>query len=113
MAYIRSGGGGASAPVLIGSYSGNQNIDVSNYKRESDTVDNFWVVVTSVSAISATKYFNPSSNFTMTRSAIVPAKSLTGNTLVTTGMYGTISTRAESGQTSTVSETLSYNVYHV
>ena len=117
---LRGNGGGGSGAELIGTYSGNQTVDVSEYIRPTDTVDNFIVEVISISGGATAKY-NPDSSWIWPRgyySGITPSKSLSGNTLTLSNMTGTIAIQlynSSQGYQSknTASSNITYKVWHV
>jgi hypothetical protein len=100
----------------IGSYTGNQSINVSAYKRSGDTVNNFVIEVTSPSS-AFTGFSDRLEDITAGASGFVPSKSLSGNTLsITASGSATISGRdaqGQSGQKASTSFSLTYNVWYI
>ena len=104
-------GGGAT---LIGTYTGTKTINVASYKKSGDTASNFLLEISSVNAISASYfYFTPSSNARCSKTALTVSKTLSGTSLKVTVSGGVITLVAESGQSATFTETVTYKVYHV
>lgn len=108
------GGGGGSAEVqLVGTYSGNQNIDVSEFLRPTDTVDNFIVeIYSSASKSTANKSVQNVSahNLSGTIGAFTVTKTLTGSTLAIGGMTRSFS--AKWVETVSASAPHNYRVWH-
>ena len=110
---------GASA-TLIGTYSGNKTINVSSYKRSTDTVNNFIIEITSVGA-GTTSYKDTSTDWIRPRANFAgssPTKSLSGNNLVVSNASTTVylqmwnSSKGWSNQASATC-TYTYKVWHV
>lgn len=109
MAYIECNGG-KSAPVLVGTYSGNKTIDVSSYKRASDTVDNFIIETTSIPAKTST---TASGSCYVKMGALNLSKTLSGNNLVVSGMEMNGAFYANGGAWETLKQIASYKVWHI
>lgn len=123
MTYFKAraaGSGGSHTPVLIGTYTGNQSIDVSEYKRSTDTIDNFLVEITSINgarnnyyaggsaASSGASYIQiATTNITKSLSDYMLNISV-GNVSASSYVYGNVSPSSFS-----VSATMTYNLYHI
>ena len=110
--------GQASAPgaTLVGSYTGNQTIDVSAYIKEGDTKDNFIVEIVSVNSNTNTfsgaiAYSSGYSNVKVNGNTI--SKSLSGNNLTISGATVGASAFFYDTGTHSTSSTISYKVWHV
>lgn len=90
MAYFNANKSSGNEPILIGSYSGNQNINVSDYLKNGDTANNFFVVVSGCSGNTHTwyqKYNIPNTGGSQTiANPFTITKTLSGNTLSVGGM---------------------------
>ena len=96
--------------TLVGSYTGDQTIDVTVYLKEGDTVDNFIIEPKSVT-VSANN--NKACNDTNNRvnRTFTFSKTLSGNSLVISGTGG--STTVSGNPYVWGSSTLTYNIYHI
>ena len=90
MAEIQSGITNMSnGPTLIGTYSGNQTIDVSSYIKSGDTADNFLIEFLGTDTqTSGTNGHSEDKYVRISILSMTPSKTLSGNTL-TIGMQGT------------------------
>ena len=116
----RVGSGGSPTPTLIGTYTGNQSIDVSEYKRSADTVNNFLVEITSINGATQNYYCSGSLASTGTTSIQISTTNITkslsdymlnisvGNVSASSNMYGNVSPNPIS-----VSATITYKLYHI
>ena len=109
------GGGGTTptGPTLIGTYSGNQTVNVSSYIKSGDTVDNFIVETYSHPAQSSgsiTGDRNTDHYGYISGSSL--SKTLSGDNLVVSGMTDTVSVHGKLG-TNSRSRNFSWRLYHV
>lgn len=104
------GGGGDTEMQLIGTYRGNQTIDVSEYKKDGDALNNFIIEI--ISANSATTGERASGSRAQANIAgFTVSKSLSGNSLVVGGMTQVL-TCYNSWDPMKATQTLTYNVWH-
>lgn len=106
-----SGSGGAE---LIGSYTGNQTVDVSQYIRSGDTAEDNFIVETyshpAQSSGSITGDRNTDHYGYISGSSL--SKTLSGNNLTVSGMTDTVSVHGKRG-TNSQSRNFSWRLYHV
>lgn len=111
--FVRVSGYSQIEPELVGTYSGNQTVDVSSYMRPSDTVNNFIVEITShpycnsgdITGDRNTDHYGDVSSSSL-------SKTLSGNNLVVSGMTDTVTVHGKLG-TSSRSRNFSWRLYHV
>lgn len=109
--FSRGGGGGAT---LIGTYSGNQTIDVSEYLQSGDTVDNFIVEVTGwTSGSTSQPPISSKATYYGVLAATTIGKSLNGTTLSTSGMSASGGMYTSGWGTFYATRAINYKVYHV
>lgn len=114
LASIKKVGGGESktGPQLIGTYSGNQSINVSQYLNPGDTVSNFIIEIASVTTY--TECGAPSGMQRSGSSSASMSKSLSGNTLSISAPSAAWSFSYSGGsQYIRSTASYSYRVYHV
>ena len=112
---FKTGGGGAT---LIGSYTGNQTIDVSSYLQSGDTADNFIVelISSNTASNSRTNSDRPGTNWVLNvrSSGTTIVKTLNGNNLEITGASINASSWLTSwGSTLTATANVNYNIYYI
>lgn len=119
IAKINNIGGGGGGAELIGTYTGNNNINVSGYINPADTIDNFIIEIISVNA-ATTDNAATHTSYIWPRAAVrkaTPSKSLSGNTLSITGMSAVVVLEMSDTNTWHVEKqttaTISYKVWHV
>jgi hypothetical protein len=103
-----------TSPVLIGTYTGGQSINVSSYKRSTDTVNNFMVEYYSISSgYAGGVRVGPAVRAYLKSFAI--SKSLSGNTLSVSASGVVMMQKDNSGWSdyTSASVTVSYRVYHI
>ena len=109
--FKKGGGGGAT---LIGTYSGNQTIDVSEYLQSGDTVDNFIVEVTGwTSGSTSQPPISSKATYYGVLAATTIGKSLNGTTLSTSGMSASGGMYTSGWGTYYATRSINYKVYHV
>lgn len=96
---------------LIGQYSGNQNIDVSSYKKDNDTVDNFIVEFVSVPDTGVASPYEAGWNSKISKTTL--NKQLSGNTLKITGMQFQHGLQITGPYVYSKTDKITYKVYHV
>lgn len=110
---------GTLEPQLVGTFTGNQSIDVSQWKRETDTVNNFLIEMTNInggsSSVTGPESWGGDWTARATTSSSTISKSLNENTLVINGA----STSCDLINTGLSYEhhrhtiSLTYKVYHI
>ena len=108
----------SNKPVLIGQYSGNQTIDVSEYLKPNDTVDNFIIEMISASSASASASCKDGydSSGSGTASGFTVSKTINGTNLVISGAQQNVNGRASgwAGQRNgNTTQTITFKLYHV
>ena len=108
--------GGSSGAQLVGTYTGNQTVDVSSYLNSGDTIDNFLVETYSASgmASSLTTSSKAWGSCYGRNAAFTISKSLSGNNLSVSGEgnSGYLATANQGTQGST-SRSFTWKLYHV
>jgi hypothetical protein len=111
--FVRVSGYSQIEPELVGTYTGNQTVNVSAYIRPTDTVDNFIVEIYSHPlCYSGDIIGDRNTDHYGAISASSLSKTLSGNNLVVSGMTDTVSVHGKRG-TSSNSRNFSWRLYHV
>ena len=111
---------GGGTAQLVGTYTGNQSINVASYKRSTDTANNFIVEITSVSG-NTTADMSPNSDWIWPKAKFygsTPSKSLSGDTLSISNMTSTVSLQFFNSSRGyvdqkTASISYTYKVWHI
>ena len=103
-----------SKPVLIGSYTGDKTINVSSYKRSTDTANNFIIEFTSVAASCNGVYELNDRVYGSVTSSGYFSKSLSGSNLtVKARIYLRVYQSYQPAMNMSAYGNISYKVYHI